>query len=310
MDIFSFLYKLIQQDESINRSVVWEFRGKEYPILFFSLLNPIARMSSVDRDQFDIQNLYDLEMSFLPVSTRYWLGDILKEEKSRQDFDAYIRSYDGQQKFALFLSSDSKPLEVKSINIELDSPIGLTEYKLLYNFFFPNLSYDESVLRSLFKQNIRVSLDDACQLARYQTLLGKQDPGSIQPWLEYLVAPPHSLFLFSQYFFAKEASFFLKEWRALKVKYPFEFWLTYWLEQIWQALIFLDEFRTSKNLDQARNVTKRLPFSFMQKDYRKTSYQELSRAYQFLYNLDYRSKNGDVEDGLELFYFKFLKGMF
>jgi hypothetical protein len=64
-----------------------------------------------------------------------------------------------------------------------------------------------------------------------------------------------------------------------------------------------------REMVEAKKVGFRLPFSFMQRDWKKTSVHELIQAHDCIYALDYGLKNGG-EFWMELFYTKFFESGF
>ncbi|HVX00370.1 MAG TPA: hypothetical protein VHA52_08055 [Candidatus Babeliaceae bacterium] len=305
MNIFTFLTKLEQPQNSLEfDSMLWEFRGKEYPLLFFSMLIPKLRLNSIDRSSLSIETLSNLDMSFLNESARYWLGDSLLDKRNSEIFEQYFKTYSGNSKFAAFVIAATKQISKKALGINIDCAVGYAEYKYLYRFFFPSYSYDETIIKVIIQKNYKLSLELACQIVRYQALLGKQEPKGFMSWLEHLISPARPLFILSQHFFARDKVKFFNMWCKCKDYYPKEFWICYWLEQLWQAVVFLDELKRSKSIEYASNMVQKLPFSYMQHDYKKNSISQLTQAYHYLYTLDCLIKNGENRE-LELFYYKF-----
>ena len=124
-------------------------------------------------------------------------------------------------------------------------------------------------------------------------------------WFDRIVEQKQSLFALSNYFFAKDSKNFYAAWRSVAADYPPEFWIAFWAEQLWQAMIFVTLAQT-EDLSVAKKSVSRLPFAFMYKDWRKYSVADLTQAHALLYAIDYANKNGSVIDGLELWHAKFL----
>ena len=175
-------------------------------------------------------------------------------------------------------------------------------YRSLY-FFLSGKHADRYFCSMIFKHFKQISLDRACLLMSYQELLGQRSELFFERWLERLWQPEHSLFTLSKLFFAKDVPSFLMSWSRMVQLYPEEFWITYWSEQLWQALLFVYSMNSGiKTAPQSY----RLPFSFVQQDWRNYSDQELSRAQAFLYTVDHRFKQGMANGGIDLFCVKFL----
>src|SRR5205807_225901 len=108
-----------------------------------------------------------------------------------------------------------------------------------------------------------------------------------------------------QYFFSKQKSNFFSLWGELRLQYPDEFWVVFWSEQLWQAIVFCEE--ASRNgAARAKSLVNRLPFSFMQKDWQSYKNDELISAHDFLYSIDYSLKNSAGTFGIDLFVHKFI----
>jgi hypothetical protein len=150
-----------------------------------------------------------------------------------------------------------------------------------------------------------MSVDAACLLIRYGMLLGSSVDQFLSQWLPQLISPEQSLFIVSQLLFAKDAKAFFHYWTSIKSEYPDIFWTVYFSEQMWRAAQFV-EAATKKS--DVKALSFRLPFSFIKKDWQKTSVLELSKAHQALYEVDHALKNGHGTYSLDLFCLQFLNG--
>ena len=65
-----------------------------------------------------------------------------------------------------------------------------------------------------------------------------------------------------------------------------------------------------RDVVQAKKMSFKLPFSFIQSDWKRANLQELKQAHQFLCTVDYNLKTGGGDYGLELMYEKFFLGQF
>ena len=87
----------------------------------------------------------------------------------------------------------------------------------------------------------RLTLDDACRMMNYQTVVGRNGNQFFDQWYTKLVLSEVSLFTLSQYFLGRNTKLFLKQWKACKNDYPPEFWVAYWSEQLWQAAQYVSK---------------------------------------------------------------------
>ena len=143
----------------------------------------------------------------------------------------------------------------------------------------------------------------------YQATVGRKYQDFFADWLDKLIIPQKSFFTLSQYLFARRPQLFFEQWNACKGEYPPEFWIAYWSEQIWQAMLYVQRART-QGVMEAKKGTYKLPFSFLNKDWSHYTPATLAAAHEALYCFDYNLKNGGTGNGLELWYHKFIKSSF
>lgn len=303
------------------------FTGKVYPLLFFSRLF----FSDFTRELFDSNIvsvnleaqpletfLGQLQMSFLGQNNTYWCKNTsVLDSAQRKKFLAFVQSYQGPHEI-IFFTSDSVDFSQNAgaLTVSLEEALDSTLYQFLYTKLYGDEGEQSDrggdrtgFARALFVKNKNVTLDHACLMMDYNAAVGDRDREVCGQWLDRLIVPDMSLFTLSQYFFARESTKFMRLWHSLEKSFPLEFWLSFWSEQLWQATVFLSVLSEYGPV-AARKQVKRLPFSFMQKDYRRITKRELTVAHNFLYSVDYGFKNGYASSGLELFFLKFLHGQF
>lgn len=118
--------------------------------------------------------------------------------------------------------------------------------------------------------------------------------------LQKIIITQKSLFKLSEYFFAKREKMFLSYWHKVRTEYPHEFWVSFWSEQLWQAALFLAIMKEKRVATIEKHV-RRLPFSFVKRDWRRCNKREIIVAHNFLYHIDYRLKSGRAMQGLIYF---------
>ena len=70
-------------------------------------------------------------------------------------------------------------------------------------------------------------------------------------------------------------------------------------------------FLEKNQMAQAKTVGARLPFSYLQRDWKKSTRAEIKQAHQSIYELDNASKNTiETQAGIDLFYTKFFLNEF
>jgi hypothetical protein len=129
-------------------------------------------------------------------------------------------------------------------------------------------------------------------------------------FFEKIIVPETSLFVISQYFFAKDSRAFFNVWHQYQLEYPLAFWSVFWSEQLWRAY-FVWFYLNQKNHAAAKSMSFRLPFTYLQKDWKKSSLTELKNAHQYIYELDLNAKSSvETTYSLDLFYSKFFSNEF
>jgi hypothetical protein len=294
------------------------FRGKqEYPLLFLSsILKKIKtsitiEMVDVSEQEFT-QIVGRLQTSFLGTRVLYWLRNIsdLNQTKKKTLLD-YIRYYNGPNIIAFFATYDDVPkINTGWVEIPLPDEIETGMFApLMHQLFDIKLSRAKSFTSALAKRHKQLPLDTVCLLAHYDEVLGKNISIFLDEWLDQLVIPKSSLFILSKYFFAKDARSFFSYWLEIEHVYTPQFWMVFWSEQLWRASGYI-MFARKKQHGDAKQISFRLPFTFLQKDWRSYSVRELKNAHQFIYATDYNLKHGSSTMAFDLFFSKFFCNQF
>jgi len=262
---------------------------RSYPVLFLDL-------SSISIDQAK----RDITMLFLSGPIIYFIKNFyslnLEQKKNMRSF---LSKYEGPNYLFVF---DVKMDNEDSIKIE--DKVSSDNYNQLFNYFYPDLTHNKLFTNKLFALNKNYSINTACVLMNYEPVLGQNTEYFFNFWFNKIVEQDKSLFKLSQFLFAKDKLFF-EQWNDLKQEYPIEFWIAFWSDQIFQAFSFV-LYGKKGDLKKAQELVKRLPFSFIKKDWQSYSLSFLSQAHEFLLNLDYGVKNGVRDSNLELWYLKFI----
>jgi hypothetical protein len=311
---FSDFIKELPNQDFFEKNKVLGFQGKEYPLLFFSLtFQRIEKIHTIsvqkivlhEVDQAAIKS--QLSMSFLGQVQVYWFGNLAElDAKKKNAWLSYLTTYTGPHILLFFIDEVS---DKQSTIIDMPLIVDEKMYDVVHNFLKPELVPQKKFSKKLFSSVEKVTLDTACLLLEYQAVVGLGADEFLDEWLEKLVPSEKSLFTLSQYFFAKSSKDFLNLWQEMRTVYPEVFWISFWSEQLWRAH-YVVKFYQEKKIAEAKKISYRLPFSFIQKDWKKSNTTELRNAHQFIYDLDYKIKNGFSDIGLDLFYTKFFSGDF
>lgn len=303
------------QQQTLAELPVILFSAKVYPVLFFSALlqklrvsyQPVIKTVAYEGCSFS-SIVAQLSTTFLGQQDFLWLGNsaLIENASDRKQLLTLVAGYEGPHVLIGFIPTEDIPKSVK-YTISLDEPLSALERQKLLAFLYPHVA--PAVVEDLLKTVRTISLDHLVMVAQYAGVLGKNTQQFKQQWLTEVIEPEASLFALSQYFFARKQEFFWPLWELLKDQYAAPFWTTYWSEQLWRAHYVIKLYQEQKITD-AKQLSFRLPFSFLQKDWKYLSLDELKNAHDFLYQGDYAFKNGNSEFFLDVFYTTFLAKQF
>ena len=295
------------------------FKGKQtYPLLFFS--NYFARMKCFYSGMVEVIDLAmednaviraKLETSFLGMHSWYWLKNFSDlHEQTKLSWLKYLVNYAGPHSVGFFVQeADTEREKIKGLVVDIPEFVDAPLFLQLATFFTDGGIKKDSFLIDLVKKNKTISLDTACLLGHYGKLLGSREDPLTNLWLFSIIAPERSLFTLSQYFFVKKSKEFFQQWALIMQDYSEVFWVSFWAEQLWRAYYFT-KLNRNKQFAEAKKIGFRLPFSYIQREWKHYSLEELQQAHQWLYEIDYSLKNGGDSSSLELFYSKFLTNKF
>lgn len=306
-----------------SQANVYCFCGNEYPSGFFSAM--MTHLKKKDLFSFPYTRVFfedtdpnvigaNLSQSILGSTSFFWLGDITisKPNKQEQKLLDFILAYKGPHTIAFFISkgkvlpTEGKRTVVVNIDQAIPASAGLCAISAI------GITFDaqkRAAFSSFFNKTKLLSLDAICLLAMHLEVMSLKSLESDPGYLDRLINSPETLTTLAQYFFAKQPAPFFKIWQAMHHQYPEIFWLTFWSEQIWRAnsvLCYIEK----RQFAEVKRSSFRLPYSFVNGDYKKTSHKELANAYSFLYSLDYSLKTSTSSECFELFFMNFFMGKF
>lgn len=313
MDFITVL-KNVASPSWIAQYRVVKFTGiQEYPLLFFSLLIQHLRkqgsqlIQTLGEGESYSNIIHRFESSFLGMSSVYWLGDLQRYDQATRDkLIAYINAYQGPNVLMVYMPAPTERAErTPKTTLQIEVPTLLTKKHIqeLCTLFGNGRVRTAPDLGMYEKQ---LTLDRVCLLIQYLSVLGSGVHDFNEQWLGYVIVPELSLFTLSQYFFARDGMRFFKQWAVLKDQYAAPFWISFWSEQVWRASLFI-ELSEQRNFAEAKRISFKLPFSFIQRDWKQVTSSELKRAHDVLYRCDYAIKNGGDGNMLELFYADYLQ---
>lgn len=310
MELSEFLTKVEHLSESSGLSVV-AFQGEDAPSLFLSRFFARAQGSffstaSLHADTTSLQDAQAaLDVSFLGKRLVYWLKGFDELSSSvKKNWTSYIKTYEGPHCIVLYDEAKSFTASQSCTLVSIPASIPPALYKQLGQFLYPTIQFDPYFTQMLFQQSGELSLDKACMMLEYHTVVGRKCEEFFKDWYGKLVVGETSLFTMAQYFLAKQPKPFFEQWNKCNEDYPHEFWVAYWSELFWQASLFVMRAR-SKGHAEAKKAAYRLPFSFINKDWQRYSADSFIEAHRVLYEFEYGVKQGERSWGLELFFHRF-----
>lgn len=305
------------QKETLQSYAVICFHGKQYPLLFcsyyFSFLQKkgitVEHITVTNRSTDEAHMLFAMEGIAGPVT--YWLSDLhTLTLKKQQEWLFYFQSYVGPHKIFLFCSDEVISLftPANGCMVALDT-IASRDFRYIRFLVNGTGIHATDFSRALAIRVEHVSLDTAILLAYYEVCIGASIDEFFSQWFMSLVESTRSLFLLSQYFFAKRQTLFFKQWALMAEQFAPQFWVVFWSDQLWNASLYCTLMR-KKQQTHVKRTHYKLPFSFFNRDWSLYQPTELDTAYQCMYEIDFRLKNGGNVIALEYFYAQFFSGAF
>lgn len=317
MNLSNFLTELATQNLKLHEYPVVCFQSESYPALFFSVLFRHPYFRNV------VQSLPTLlvfeeirkyaETTFLGMHSCYFIGSIDNAEKmNNRKLLAYLTTYQGPNTLIFFQNAGAlKKCPASWLSITIDQNQNKKNSKELVAFFSQK-EMSKSVQQfvdNLFVYSPTLSVDEAVLLAQYAIVCGKPEPKFYAEWLPKILVSESSLFTLSQNFFAKNHEKFFAQWVSIAEQYAATFWISFWSEQLFRGHIFAQQMKQGKRI-LAKKISYKLPFSFIQKDWRSYLNNELKNAHDYLYYTDYRLKHNESSHGLDVFFVKFFTNTF
>jgi hypothetical protein len=297
------------------------FVGAQYPLLWFSkLFDMVAQknlipypyqrifVDSIEKKSLDAT----LSQSILGNYSFFWLGNVSgeRENKNTQELVQTLCTYKGPHSIALFTTKSPKDISSSGVVIMLPSELQAQQVIRICDIFFtaPDAP-QKSLVKKLLNDRVVLDLETCSMLINYVELADTQQTASYGNFLSSIIGSNPSLNQLSEQFFAKNAKAFFTLWHKVRDTYPEVFWIIFWAEQMWKSYHVIG-YLEDKNFVQAKRIGFRLPYSFMNRDWQKSTTKELAGAYQFLYHMDYALKTGSTFNALDLFYMNYFSGSF
>ncbi len=297
---------LINCSKYIHAYNAWCFVGSEYPAFFFTQFRAHVEQitglqwHSLSPSGMSLNELaHHLSISFLGERRIYFLGNLAAVDNA---IISWCHAYEGPH--LIIYQSTQTTQKSGTLQIVLPHPVTPADYASLMPLLFKG-NADSAFFHEVNKHIKQIDLDTACSLMFYQTLLGKRHQEFVQEWLPKIIPSAASLFTLATHFFARDKEQFFKSWQTISPQFAEEFWVSYWSEQLWQASLFMTQ-ANAIGSEKASKMTNRLPFSFVQRDWKKYSLDQIATAHQNLLRIDTQLKNGATSLQIETWLLKWL----
>jgi hypothetical protein len=306
MHVNKFLASLLDKDISAL-PVALSFTDD--PRIFLRFVSEYLRsvfhdsVATIDLCQLDFVSIHSqLHMTFLGRSKWFMLVHYKQcDAKKQKKIDELLQDYTGPHRLLLGDAPEKHTVELITVD-----RVDRTLIQQLNAIIFKDQAKPVHI-PSFLDSYTHLGLDQLCLSLSYIHVLGKKSDLFFDTWGEQIVATEQSLFALSGYFFARQKNQFFTIWSKVYSRYSDAFWMSFWSEQLWQAMSYIDASSYTRN---SKKLFNRLAFSFKQRHWRSYKMQELVAAHQYLYFLDHAMKHGHPDWGIELFLFMFLDEQF
>lgn len=309
MNFTTFLHDALSSDFWKHNRLL-HFTAPSYPHLFFQTLFDIVTKKNVLNIEFKKIHLPSipyqelvalLSQTFLGMSVYYWLGDLsAMSNKDREKLLLFLKNYQGENYLAFFYTelSHYPGAETVTISNSIDETT-LTPFMHLLGNNLPDVKIQ--LIKKYLTHVQQISLDTLCMLTDQVALTHVRDIHSVIKNLLLPTQPQASLSKLADHFFNQDPQSFFNLWSILKDEYPPVFWVSFWADLMWKA------FHTSTLLEQkkfaeAKKMSYRLPNSFLQYGYKKSSPTTFVNLHNFLYSIDFALKQGSMFCSLDMFF--------
>jgi hypothetical protein len=251
-------------------------------------------VASLSRTEFFLR----LQMAFLGNTFCYYVKGINElPESDKKEWVGFLKRYQGPHTLVIIVPDDSL-LNVSSFNsLVLPEKIKTNDLLLLADSIQGQIKKSlviELMQKSLSLFNKECTFNSAMMIMLYIRIMSSSMIGAFcDQYMPLLFMHESSLFQLAEAFFIKEQSF-LKKWYHFFPHYSIQFWISFWLEQLFRATMFCF-YKKNNAHDLAKKISFRLPFAIINGGWNKLNIKKLQKLHSILFHFDYRIKNGVSE---------------
>lgn len=158
------------------------------------------------------------------------------------------------------------------------------------------------LISQAFNATSTLSTEAIFSLIMYGQVLGSRIvPEFLHQRLATLDVGQASLFDLSTAFFARDRVKFMNLYAKLEDQYPVQFWISWWSDQLFRAHGVIVA-KKRKDTAALSSISAKLPFSFIERDYRLHDESKIVQFLHLLYEIDAGIKSGTSESSLAYWY--------
>lgn len=300
MDLKTFIEHAQNQEWWSDQSMIFFVMDVDYPCLFFAhlfkqLQPSIGTVRSLDFH--DSENAHAIraacESSFLGQKSYYWckhIGSV--EAKRRAIWLDYFKRYRGPNCLLVGVGQLPTGVEKDKVHVAIEELSSMPEVQQILAWAgIRDIKLRSFIAAELCKRAKKVPLDTICLSAHYGMLAGADYAAVLPRIIDTLLMPEKSLFNLSGFLLARNGQQFFRAWAGIASDYPEIFWVSYWSDVLWRAYYFATRMQVG-SIAEAKQIGNRLPFSFLQRDWKTANTAQLKNAVVTLYEIDRDLKNG------------------
>lgn len=305
-------YKIITEHIEKNQGIIFSIlTAKSENVLDSTILlrtllqkKQIHNISVIDLKEKELSLItQELSMSFLGSQKCYFLLNFdLLNIKQKNEYTTFLT--DLKSPHIIFIFTQTMMIK-NTISCSISPEYTPQEAREFIEFFSKrNQKQIDRFLPLLKTKKGKTTLEALLRSLQYIQVVSSNSDEFFQQWALRIFKSDDSFFNLMEYFFAQDTKKFLEAWGIHKNKYSFSFWTTAFSQQLFKAVLIVMAKQQNKIPD--KKIEFRLPFTFLNKDWKLHSIEKLVHAHHEICMIDIKFKQGEIrEDALELFCIKF-----
>lgn len=293
----SFLQALAQSTDRAHYPLLFE---QFDAALFHYLVQLIAQARSLEVQIIDPAELEEqalqslLQMSFLGQQRLIVVGDLSElAPRKRDQLLIHLTDYAGPHVVISGCTKENAGILDQTVAIEV--PV-IADKTFIANFI-KLIAEDEKEAGRLERffnaltRTMNLSCAQLIQLLPYAQVIGSRTQEFETELLPRIIMVESSLFDVGSAFFAKDLNLFSTRWRTINNHYQTPFWLSYFSDQLFRAACYAAA-KKEGAITEAQRIAFRLPYSFVQRDWKLHQPWALWQLHDQLIHYDAHFKMG------------------